>query len=224
MISLDTAAAFFGVSVVLGLTPGPDNLFVMAQSIAAGARAGFIVVLGLCSGLLVHTLAVALGLAAVFASAPLALQAIQVLGALYLLYLAWRAWSAGRRADLLSPRPKLLVGRRASPYSPDEVGPFGFAGLWRRGVIMNLSNPKIALFFLALLPQFVDATGGPAALQIVVLGALFVLATLVVFGGLSYFSARVGDHLRQRPGVQAKLDRITALVFVGLAARLLWTL
>lgn len=211
MISLDTATTFFGVAVLLGLTPGPDNLFVLAQSAAAGARAGLAVVLGLCCGLVVHTLAIALGLAAVMASAPLALQIIQTLGAAYLLYLAWGAWRAARL-------PGAAPSAHAAPATPR------ISALWRRGVIMNLSNPKIVLFFLALLPQFVDTSRGPAALQIIALGLLFVLATLLVFGGISYSAARVGDLLRQRPGVQAQLDRISALVFVALAARLVWTL
>jgi threonine/homoserine/homoserine lactone efflux protein len=222
MISLETAATFLGVAVLLGLTPGPDNLFVMAQSIAAGARAGCMVVLGLCSGLVVHTLAVAMGLAAVLAGAPLALQTIQMLGAVYLLYLAWAAWPARPRGHTEVPVHASTEDSGFAHSAREGRAPPAWA-LWRRGVIMNLSNPKVVLFFLALLPQFVDTTRGAAAPQILVLGALFILATLLVFGGLSYFSASVGDAMRRRPGVQAQLDRISSLVFVGLAIRLVWT-
>jgi len=215
-MSGDTALAFWSLSIWLALTPGPDNMFVMAQSVQSGARSGWVVVLGLCTGLMVHTTAVALGLAAALASMPRALQAIQLLGAGYLLYLAWGAWhapAAPLQALEPGPSPQRESARRGSLWP-----------LWRRGLFMNLSNPKVGLFFLALLPQFVDPTQGAAVPQIAMLGALFMLATLLVFGSISYFAGKVADVIRGRPGIQRVLARLSSVVLALLGLRLLATL
>ncbi|MDD2926320.1 LysE family translocator [Rhodoferax sp.] len=203
MLSLQTAITFLGVSLLLGVTPGPDNVFVMVQSATHGRRAGWLVVLGLCTGLLVHTAAVTLGLAALFAASASAFVVLKFAGAAYLAYLAWQAYRApvtgGDTGAALALQPRQL---------------------WLRGVIMNLTNPKVVLFFLAFLPQFVDPRRGPVAGQLLALGALFMLATLLTFGAISYFSAALGQQLRRSSRVQRWLNRVTALVFAGLALRL----
>jgi threonine/homoserine/homoserine lactone efflux protein len=199
---------FFGLSLLLGLSPGPDNLFVLMQSATQGRRAGLLVTLGLCTGLLGHTAAVALGLAALLAASPAAFGALKLAGAAYLLYLAWGAWHA--------PATEQADGRVAS----------GSSSGWRlygRGVVMNLSNPKVAIFFLALLPQFVQADAGPVHWQIVQLGAIFMIATLLVFGGFAWVAAWLGGLLRSSARAQRWLNRAAATVFSGLAARLLWS-
>jgi len=203
MPSLQTALAFFGVSLLLGVTPGPDNVFVMLQSATHGRRAGWMVVLGLCTGLLVHTAAVTLGLAALFAASASAFVVLKFAGAAYLAYLAWQAY----RAPLAHAQ-----GTVVKPMPPRR--------LWLRGVVMNLTNPKVVLFFLAFLPQFVDAQAGSVAGQLVALGALFILATLITFGSLSYFAAAMGQRLRRSTRAQRWLDRVTAFVFAALALRL----
>ena len=165
MPSLETLWSFFGISLLLALSPGPDNLFVLVQSAQQGWRAGLCVVLGLCSGLVVHTSAVALGLAAVLAASPLAFQLLQWLGAAYLCWLAWGAWHA----------PVSLEGAQASAVrSPWRM--------WARGVLMNLTNPKVLIFFLAFLPQFTDPGRGSLPLQIGLLGLIFMACALLVFG------------------------------------------
>lgn len=194
------------MAVLLGLSPGPDNLFVLMQSATHGRRAGWCVVLGLCTGLIGHTLAVALGLAAVFAASPTAFTVLKLAGAGYLLYLAWGAWRAPA---------SLVLGTGAGP----QAAPSGLA-MWRRGVILNLSNPKVVLFFLALLPQFVQEGRGPVALQIVCLGVLFMLATLLVFGGVVLLAGGIRARLAHSARAQQWLNRASALVFVGLAVRL----
>jgi threonine/homoserine/homoserine lactone efflux protein len=197
-----TAAAFLGAATLLALAPGPDNLFVLAQAALHGARAGWLVTLGLCTGLLVHTAAVVLGVAAVLAANPAAFRAVKVVGAAYLLWLAVGAWRAGRDATPAAPR--LSAGR-----------------LYGRGIVMNVSNPKVTLFFLALLPQFADAERGPVAPQLLALGALFLLDTLLVFGAIALLAGRLTRVLRQRPGAIAWLHRAAAVLFAALAARLL---
>jgi threonine/homoserine/homoserine lactone efflux protein len=203
MLTLQTALAFFGVSLLLGITPGPDNLFVLVQSARFGRRAGMLVVLGLCGGLVVHTSAIALGLAAVFAASETAFVVLKFAGAAYLAYLAWQAFTApvsdGSGTDVAALRPQQLL---------------------LRGVIMNLSNPKVVFFFLAFLPQFVDPARGAVALQLAQLGAIFILATLVTFGAISYFAATLGQRLRGSARAQAWMNRAAGTVFASLALRL----
>lgn len=205
MLSLQTSLAFFSVSVLLALSPGPDNVFVLVHAAQHGVRAGLLVVLGLCSGLLFHTAAVALGLAALLASSPLAFGALKGGGAVYLLWLAWLSWRAPTG---------LLEGQAAEGLSPAQT--------YLRGILMNATNPKVAIFFLAFLPQFVDPVLGPVQWQIVQLGACFGLATLLVFGGIAALAGRFGQRLRGSVRAQLILNRAAALVFAGLALRLVW--
>ena len=203
MLSLQIATVFFGASVLLGLSPGPDNLFVLMQSATHGRRAGILVVLGLCTGLLGHTAAVALGLAAVVAASAIAFTVLKFVGAAYLLYLAWSAWRA-----------------TAAQASGAVLQPQSGSSLYWRGVLMNLSNPKVALFFLAFLPQFVQPQQGPVVWQTIQLGAIFMLATLLTFGAISFFAASIGNWLRQSAQAQTWMNRGSAVLFAGLAVRL----
>jgi threonine/homoserine/homoserine lactone efflux protein len=203
MLTYQTALAFFGVSLLLGVTPGPDNIFVLLQSASHGKRAGMLVVLGLCGGLVVHTTAIALGLAAVFAASETAFVVLKFAGAAYLAYLAWQAFSAPVTDSTDAPPPAL---------QPRQ--------LLVRGMVMNLSNPKVVFFFLAFLPQFVDASRGAVAWQLAQLGAIFILSTLVSFGAISYFAASVGQRLRGSAKAQRWMNRTAGTVFAGLALRL----
>lgn len=204
----ETSLAFFTLAVLLALAPGPDNLFVLMISAAEGRRAGFAVVAGLMLGVMVHTLAVALGLAALLAASASAFTALKLAGAVYLLYLAWGAWRA--------PAAALPAG--------DAAGlPVRRAPTWRlvaRGVVMNLSNPKVLLFFLALLPQFVVPERGPVALQMAWLGLLFVVAGSAVFGAVVLAAGALRDRLLHSARAQRWLQRLAAGVFAALAARL----
>lgn len=204
MPSLETSVAFFLVAIVLGFTPGPDNTFVLMQSIARGKRAGMLVIGGLCIGICVHTLAVALGLAAVFAASEAAFTVLKLVGAAYLAYLAWQAFRA-------PAGPLEDAGARASSAR----------GLFGRGIVMNLTNPKVLLFFLAFLPQFVEPSAGPVALQIVWFGLCFIVATVLSFGTVALLAGAIGDLLRRSVRAQLYLNRLCGAVFAGLAVRLL---
>ncbi|MBC3861788.1 LysE family translocator [Undibacterium jejuense] len=203
MLTFQTALTFFGVSILLGLSPGPDNVFVLMQSATQGRKAGMLVVLGLCTGLIVHTIAIALGLAAVFAASAVAFLVLKCLGAAYLAYLAWGAFRAPVSED---------TSINATALRPRQ--------LYLRGVIMNLTNPKVVFFFLAFLPQFVSAERGSVAFQFVELGAIFILATIIAFGSISYFAATVGQRLRGSASAQRWMNRAAAFVFAGLALKL----
>ena len=205
MLSPESALAFFSLAIVLALAPGPDNLFVLMISAAEGRRAGFAVVAGLMVGVMGHTLAVALGLAALFAASATAFTVLKLAGAAYLLYLAWGAWRAP--ASLGAPGEP---AQRAQAW-PRLVG---------RGVVMNLTNPKVLLFFLALLPQFVKPAQGSVAGQIVALGALFIVAGSLVFGAIVLAAGALRERLARSARAQRLLNRSAAVVFAGLALRL----
>ena len=223
MPSFDTLLAFFGVAVLLSLTPGPDNVFVLLQSAQRGWRAGMAVVLGLCAGLVVHTAAVALGFAAVFAASGLAFTVLKLCGATYLLWLAWQTLRSLPVMSASLPAATTLPMADAEAAATPAATSTTQGSLWHmvgRGMLMNLSNPKVLLFFLAFLPQFADPARGPVALQLMVLGAVFMLATLLVFGAIACFSGAFGALLQRSARVQRLLAQVSALVFVGLAVRL----
>lgn len=206
MLTIETAFAFFGISILLGLSPGPDNIFVLMQSATNGRKAGLLVTLGLCTGLLGHTAAVAFGLAAILAASTTAFTVLKLAGASYLIYLAWGAYSAP-------------VGP-LSTVSSATLKPWRIYG---RGVVMNLSNPKVGIFFLAFLPQFVHPEAGPVALQVASLGGLFILASLLVFSCISWFASLVGVWFQNSMRAQRVLNLSAAVIFIGLAARLAWS-
>ncbi len=202
-MSLGTLLTFFLASVLLSLAPGPDNLFVLTQSALHGRRAGILITLGLCTGLLVHSLMVALGVAAIFMVSSLAFTLLKLAGASYLLYLAWGAWrTAGANLE-------------GAPHST-----LSGAALYRRGIIMNLSNPKVAIFFLAYLPQFANPQAGALPTQLFGLGLLFILAALLVFCLIAIMAGLIANRLRASNSAQVVMNRIAAVVFAGLAIRL----
>ena len=189
----DLLATFFAAALLLALAPGPDNLFVLTQSATGGKGAGLAVTLGLCTGLVGHTLAVVLGVAALVQASALAFNGLKLLGAGYLLYLAWQAVRA--------PTARLAAPAAAPP---------AYTRLYRRGIFMNLTNPKVSLFFLAFLPQFADPGRGPLAPQLLLLGGLFIVATLLVFGAIALLAGTLGERLNRSPGLQRLLFRAPA--------------
>ena len=203
MLPTDVIGVFFLASVALGLAPGPDNIFVLTHSALYGRRAGFVVTLGLCTGLLFHTSVVALGVAAIFQASTLAFTLLKLIGAGYLLYLAWHSFRAGS-SELTATGEREVQGLK----------------LYRRGIIMNLTNPKVAMFFLAFLPQFADPIRGSLPLQIASLGVLFIVATLLVFGLVAWGAGYIGQWLKRSPWAHMWMGHIAGAVFVGLALRL----
>lgn len=206
MPPIDALLLFFSTSILLALAPGPDNLFVLVQAAQRGRIAGLAVTLGLCTGLLFHTTAVAFGLAAVFTASALAFNLLKYAGAAYLLYLAWGAFRAGD-------------GEGGEARAVD----LPFARLYRRGIIMNVTNPKVSIFFLAFLPQFADPHYGPLVPQITLLGGLFILATIIIFGGISLLAGACGDRFRESARAKRILNRLAGSVFAGLAIKLALT-
>ena len=203
MPALHTLLMFFGASLLLALAPGPDNLFVLAQSASTGMRSGLLVTAGLCTGLLVHTSLVAVGVAALIRASPVAFSLLKGMGAAYLVYLAWLSFRAAPVGLAGDGAPRL----RAST-------------LYRRGIVMNVTNPKVTLFFLAFLPQFADPVRGPLWLQIAILGGVFIVATVLVFGSIAALAGRLGAAFARSARAQRLINRGAALVFIALAVDL----
>jgi threonine/homoserine/homoserine lactone efflux protein len=201
-----TATALIGflcASMVLTIAPGPDNIFIITQGISNGRKPAVITALGMCSGVSIHTVAAALGLSAIFYSSAIAFQAVKFAGAAYLLYLAYKT---------IKNRSEGFAGGRAKLET--------YAALYRRGFLMNVLNPKVALFFLAFLPQFVNPASGKFALQVLILGLMFMAQAVVIFTIIGYFSGTIGDRLIKKPGLSRFLSWLTAGVFTALGVRL----
>ena len=193
--------AFCLASIVLAMAPGPDNLFVLSQSAIYGPRSGIIVVIGLCSGLVIQTLCAACGIAAVIAAIPALFFAIKLAGALYLFYLAYKAW--------VHAKDEIVTNE-----SSKKTGLM----LWRRGLIMNITNPKVQIFFLAFFPQFVakDTQGIDLVLQMVIQGITFIAATLLVFSAVAFCAGALASKVKS-PAFRFYLNRLSAPLFVVLA-------
>lgn len=193
---------FLGTSIALSLAPGPDNIFVITQGIARGRKAAIVTALGMCSGISVHTTAAALGISALVYSSLAAFTIVKYAGAAYLLYLAYKT---------LRERSTVRLAQ-----ADDRSG----AALFKRGFIMNVLNPKVAMFFLAFLPQFVSPGTGHVTMQMLVLGFIFMLQAIVIFSLIGYFSGSIGNLILTRPRIAKYFDFLTAGVFASLGIRL----
>ncbi len=203
MIPIETMTIFLAASVALALAPGPDNIFVLTQSALHGRKAGILVTLGLCTGLLFHTAAVSLGVAAIFQTSALAFNILKIAGAVYLLYLAFQAFRAG-----------------ATSLNEAGDSKLAWKKLYSRGIIMNITNPKVAIFFLAFLPQFADPSRGSITIQMLMFGGLFIASALLIFGMVAWFAGFIGEWLKGSTKAQVIMNRVAGTVFTGLALRL----
>jgi len=193
--------SFLLASVSLTLLPGPDNLFVLSQSALHGSRVAIPSALGMAVGNFVHTLAVALGLSALIIATPALFSSIRFLGVAYLLYLAWLSWRHPMQLD---------TSLQASPTNPQSS-----FSLFKRGALMNILNPKVALFFLAFFPQFVNQNSEQKALQIFALGTLFVIQTAIIFSAIALAAGKLQPLLQRVPPTY--IAAITSAVFILLS-------
>lgn len=196
-----TLFAFVPAGLALNLTPGADMMFCLGQGLRSGRRAAMAANVGIAVGGMVHTTLAALGLGALVAAHPAAFEAIRWLGVGYLLWLAFGAL------------------RRPLPLSGAEVVPTSPAKAFGQGLVVNLLNPKVILFILAFLPQFVDPSR-PILPQFLTLGVVFALGGLVVNGAVGLFAGSIGQRLARSAGLSRWLGRISAGIFGALALRL----
>lgn len=197
-----TLLYFLGASVALTIAPGPDNIFVLTQGIARGRKPAIVTALGMCSGISVHTIAAAFGISAVFYSSLIAFNAAKYAGAAYLLYLAYKTLKERSSITLLNA---------------DERS---HAALFKRGLIMNVLNPKVAMFFLAFLPQFVSPSTGYFPLQMLLLGLIFMVQAVIIFSLIGYFSGSIGGFILTKPKIARYFGWLTAGVFASLGVKL----
>ncbi|HET7363762.1 MAG TPA: LysE family translocator [Burkholderiales bacterium] len=198
-----TIALFMAAALALNLTPGPDMLYVTARSVSDGRRAGIVAALGVGAGTLVHIAALALGLAALLAAVPLAYELLRIAGAVYLLIIGVQL---------------LFRPRRASAAA--VVAPASHKTIFAQAVLTNVLNPKVALFFLAFLPQFVDPAAGPTIAQIVLLGLLFDIQGTAVNVAVALLASSTTRRLRVNATAASLLQRFTGAILVTLGVRL----
>jgi threonine/homoserine/homoserine lactone efflux protein len=193
--------SFLGVAILLTLMPGPDILFVIAQSISQDKKAGIATSLGLCSGLIVHITAATLGISAVIYQSALVFAVVKYAGAVYLLYLAWQSFK-----------------EKETGFTININKPLEYKSLYKKGILMNLLNPKVSLFFLALLPQFVNKSMGHIPLQMFILGIIFLVQALVIFVVVSVFSEKLRHFLLTNSFIAKRMNIIKGalLTLIGI--------
>ncbi|RZL38482.1 MAG: LysE family translocator [Rubrivivax sp.] len=205
MLTTPQVLAFLATAVVLTATPGPDNLMVLSMGMSRGRRAGMAFGLGCALGCLSHTLLAVVGVSALVAASPLAFMLLKAAGGAYLVWMGVQAW---RHAGAVR-----LAGEAVSEAPLRQ--------LFARGLVANAINPKVVLFFLSFLPQFVVASQGGVEWQLGLLGLLFTAQAAVLFGLLGWFSGGIGAWLTRRPAAGRWLDRLAGTVFIGLGLRMI---
>ena len=209
MLGIHAYPVFVLTGILLNLTPGQDTMFIIGRSLANGTRAGVAAAFGICVGSIGHTLLAALGLSAILAASPLAFTLVKLAGAIYLVYLGARL--------LLTKHPH-REARLPGPPARAAV-----RSAFTQGILTNLLNPKVALFFLALLPQFIDPASARKTLAFVALGATFVTTGLIWCLVLAAAAGRLQAFFRRNPSAGVLLDRMVGTLFLALGARLAWT-
>jgi len=204
MLGIHDYWLFVATGVLLNLTPGQDTLYILGTSISGGRRLGIASALGICAGCIVHTAAAALGLSAILATSATAFFVVKMAGAAYLVYLGIRALIA--RADTLSPL--------------HDAAAISTALAFRRGVLTNVLNPKVALFFLALLPQFIDSDSPTKVAAFVVLGLTFIATGTVWCVCLAMAASNIRGFFGEHPRAFTYLSRASGALFVFLGLRL----
>lgn len=190
---------FFAVTVaIFGLVPGPDIIFVITQAITKGKKEALYVSLGLTTGCIVHATIASFGLAFIFQKSALAFNTLKSFGVIYLLYLAYKTFV---NAD------------KEITATDDNKAKFGYI----KGILMNILNPKVILFFLAFLPQFVPSNVNHVSLYMFVLGLIFMIVTLIVFSLISILASLLNTKLLSNPKLMTKVNRGSAFVLGGLA-------
>ncbi|EJL88395.1 putative threonine efflux protein [Herbaspirillum sp. CF444] len=194
---------FLIAAMMLTLAPGPDNIYVLTRGIAQGKKAGLVAALGFSSGLFFHTLLAVLGFAAIIKAYPAAYHFLQYAGAAYLVYLGIRTLRSAASMSLEA-----------------TMTPVSLSRIYWQSVIANILNPKVTLFFIAFLPQFVNVHAGHVAWQMLLLAVVFILQALAIFSAIAFFSGIVGAYFKRQARAALYLNRLAGCAFVGLGIRI----
>jgi threonine/homoserine/homoserine lactone efflux protein len=206
MFGIHDLPVFIAAGLMLNMMPGPDSLLIMTRSASQGWRAGSAAALGIGAGTFVHIFAAALGLSAVLATSATAFTVVKLIGAAYILYMAFG----------------LLRSKRgeSSSAAPLAVPPLPYRKIFAQGFLTNVLNPKVALFFLAFVPQFIGADSTNKALAFIILGCIFNINGMLWCHGLAVFTAQASARLKPSPAVSLWLNRATGGLFVWLGVKL----
>lgn len=198
---------FLTASILLTLAPGPDNLYLLTKSLSNGAKSGVILSAGLASGIIFHTFLVMAGVATIIQNSTLAMNLLKIFGATYLLFLAFKSFQAGKRGEKISVEKSDLRS--------------AFFSIYRRGVLMNVLNPKVLLFFLAFLPQFVNFEKS-AAMQIIFLGFTFAVQAFFIFSAIAIFAGRVRKIILKKKNLGKIFSYIESSVLILISLSLIF--
>jgi threonine/homoserine/homoserine lactone efflux protein len=201
---IETLLSFVAATCLLALSPGPDNMYVLTQSLANGSRSALATTAGLISGCIVHTTLLAFGISAIITTNPSLFFGIKVLGALYLLFLAYVVFKSDATVEFSENAPKK-----------------SYSQLYKQGVLMNLLNPKVMLFFLALFPQFLWQPQTDIVLQFYILGITFMVVSFIVFTIITLLAGSVSSYLNKNKHTGVFLKWLQILVFLAIAVFIL---
>lgn len=204
MLELSNLYMFIIASFLLCLAPGPDNIYVLTQGITKSKKAAIITTLGLCTGIIIHTSAAAFGISMIFKTSQMAFDIVKFIGVVYLLYIAYQAFK--HRNDPLD----LTLQNSTSELKK----------LYIKGFFMNVLNPKVSIFFLAFLPQFVVVENGNVPLQMIFLGLIFMVLTVVVFSLIGIAGNLLSRRLIENPNISKIMNILTSFVLGSLAIKL----
>ena len=213
MFGIENYLGFIAAAILLNLTPGSDSMYIITRSMAQGRTAGFYSVLGITSGILVHTLLASLGLSVLLANSPTAFMIVKYIGASYLCYLGFKMLTSKNSNSIANS-----LSKDQHVTSQKEVDSWQ---IYKQGVLTNVFNPKVALFFLAFFPQFVDANYAYGMLSFLMLGLTFAVTGFVWCLCLALLASKFSEKLRRNPAIEAILNKISGVVFIGLGIKLL---
>lgn len=213
MFGIDNYWGFILTGILLNITPGSDTMYIITRSVAQGNKAGLYSVLGIVSGILVHTILAALGLSIILANSPLAFMIVKYVGAAYLCYL-------GVKMLITKSVPVVTDGLPANDKLA-QAKALDYKQIYKQGVLTNTFNPKVALFFLAFFPQFIDPNYAYSTLSFLILGLTFAVTGLLWCLCLALLASKFSKRLRENPAVEVILNRISGVVFIGLGVKLL---
>ena len=213
MFGIENYLGFILAAILLNLTPGTDSMYIITRSISQGQTAGFYSVLGITSGILVHTLLAALGLSVLLANSPTAFMIVKYIGAAYLCYLGLKM--------LLSKNSSSITNRLSKDQDVTSQKAVDGWQIYKQGVLTNTFNPKVALFFLAFFPQFIDASYAYGMLSFLMLGLTFATTGFIWCLCLALLASKFSKKLRENPKIESMMNKISGVVFMGLGIKLL---
>ena len=204
MIELSNLYMFIITSFLLCIAPGPDNIYVLTQGMTKSKKAAIITTLGLCTGLIIHTSAAAFGISMIFKTSQIAFDIVKYLGVIYLLYIAYQVYK-----------------HRNEPLNLDtKASKKDLKALYFKGFLMNILNPKVSIFFLAFLPQFVSVQNGNVPLQMIILGLIFMGLTIILFSLIGIAGNILSEKLLNNPKIVKYMNILTSFVLVSLGVKL----